>query len=79
MWQNCSFEKKTEISVPFLKTRLIYPFVEVSNTIGHWHEKKKLGNFFQKCVKAEPLLDLSFWPFLTFLHHGIEKIERHLL
>ena len=24
-------------------------------------------------------LDLSFWPFLTFLHHGIEKEERHLL
>ena len=24
-------------------------------------------------------LDLSFWSFLTFLHHGIEKVERHLL
>ena len=26
-----------------------------------------------------PPLDLSFWSFLTFLHHGIEEIERHLL
>ena len=24
-------------------------------------------------------LDLSFWSFLTFLHHGIEKVGRHLL
>ena len=24
-------------------------------------------------------LDLSFWSFLTFLHHGIEEVERHLL
>ena len=30
-------------------------------------------------VKAGPPLDLSFWSFLTFLHHGIEKVERHLL
>ena len=27
----------------------------------------------------DPPLDLSFWSFLTFLHHGIEDIERHLL
>ena len=26
-----------------------------------------------------PPLDLSFWSFLTFLYHGIEKVERHLL
>ena len=29
-------------------------------------------------VKAGPLC-LSFWSFLTFLHHSIEKVERHLL
>ena len=29
-------------------------------------------------LKAGPL-DLSFWLFLTFLHHGIEEVERHLL
>ena len=29
--------------------------------------------------KAGPPLDLSFWSFLTFLHHGIEKVETHLL
>ena len=30
-------------------------------------------------IKAGPPLDLSFWSFLTFLHHGIEKVARHLL
>ena len=30
-------------------------------------------------IKAGPPLDLSFWSFLTFLHHGIEEVERHLL
>ena len=30
-------------------------------------------------LKAGPPLDLSFWSFLTFLHHGIEEVERHLL
>ena len=34
-----------------------------------WHSRFKAG----------PLLDLSFWSFLTFLHHGIEEVERHLL
>ena len=29
-------------------------------------------------LKAGPPLDLSFWSFLTFLHHGIEEVERHL-
>ena len=29
-------------------------------------------------LRQDPL-DLSFWSFLTFLHHGIEEIERHLL
>ena len=31
-------------------------------------------------IKAgPPPLDLSFWSFLTFLHHGIEEVGRHLL
>ena len=29
-------------------------------------------------LRQDPL-DLSFWSFLTFLHRGIEEIERHLL
>ena len=29
--------------------------------------------------KAGPPLDLSFWSFFTFLHHGIEEVKRHLL
>ena len=32
------------------------------------------------CLRQDPPpLDLSFWSFLTFLHHGIEEVERHLL
>ena len=33
----------------------------------------------KKKEKKRTPLDLSFWSFLTFLHHGIEKVERHLL
>ena len=29
-------------------------------------------------LRQDPL-DLSLWSFPTFLHHGIEKVERHLL
>ena len=29
--------------------------------------------------KAGTPLDLSLWSFLTFLHHGMDKVERHLL
>ena len=29
-------------------------------------------------LRQDPL-DLSFWSFLTFLHHGIEEVETHLL
>ena len=29
-------------------------------------------------LRQDPL-DLSFWSFFTFLHHGIEEIARHLL
>ena len=29
-------------------------------------------------LRQDPL-DLSFWSFSTFLHHGIEKVEGHLL
>ena len=30
-------------------------------------------------LRQDPPLDLGFWSFLTFLHHGIEDVERHLL
>ena len=34
----------------------------------------------QSCLRQDPPpLDLSFWSFLTFLHHGIQEVERHLL
>ena len=41
-----------------------------------------IKNFFHGCLyafKAGPPLDLSFWSFSTFLHHGIDNIETHLL
>ena len=28
-------------------------------------------------LRQAPPLDLSFWSFLTFLHHGFEEVERH--
>ena len=45
---------------------------------------RKLSNFFlhkpyPSAFKAGPPLDLGFWSFLTFLHSGIEEVERHLL
>ena len=42
--------------------------------VGQHHSK----NDHDEEIKAGPL-DLSFWSFLTFLHHGIEEVERHLL
>ena len=30
-------------------------------------------------LRQDPPLDWSFWSFLTFLHHGIEEVEKHLL
>ena len=35
-----------------------------------------------KLIKAGAppfFFDLSFWSFFIYLHHGIEKVERHLL
>ena len=43
-------------------------FTEDASLLFLYHGAKKAGP-----------LDLSFWSFLTFLHHGIEEIERHLL
>ena len=37
------------------------------------------ANLFAVLRQDPPPFDLSFWSFLTFLNHGIEKIERHLL
>ena len=50
----------------FFKTIVLLRYVNSSCTF--------LVNF-----KAGPPLDWSFWSFLTFLHHGIEEVERHLL
>ena len=41
------------------------------------HSKVRNRNSSGK-LRQDPL-DLSFWSFLTFLHHGIEKVETHLL
>ena len=47
-----------------LKCKLLFDVFELTN------------NCMQ--LRQDPL-GLSFWSFLTFLHHGIEEIERHLL
>ena len=36
------------------------------------------GSLLKESLRQDPL-DLSFWSFLTFLHHGIEEGERHHL
>ena len=33
----------------------------------------------QMNLRCRTPLDLGFWSFLTFLHRGIEEVERHLL
>ena len=43
------------------------------------YAKNYASILYQCLLKAGPPLDLSFWSFLTFLHHGIEEVERHLL
>ena len=46
-----------------------------------WTTLVWLHHWSQNEVKAgpPPPLDLSFWSCSTFLHHGMEKVERHLL
>ena len=41
--------------------------------------REKNGRMCVVWLRQDPPLDLSFWSFLTFLHHGIEEVERHLL
>ena len=42
-------------------------------------KKKKTCIALKNRLLRQDHLDLSFWSFLTFLHHGIEEVERHLL
>ena len=39
----------------------------------------QLDQIFEFCLLRQDPLDLSFWSFLTFLHHSVEKVETHLL
>ena len=48
------------------------------NIVNKWAKFHK-DSLSGKKVKAGPPLDLSFWSFLTFLLHGIEEVESHLL
>ena len=52
------------------------------NELGHSlmknNEKNMLPGQALMRLREDPL-DLSFWSFLTFLHHGIEEVKRHLL
>ena len=40
-------------------------------------EKQRKGG--RLLLRQDPPLDLSFWSFSTFLHHGIEEVEKQLL
>ena len=43
-----------------------------------WFEKLLETETWRHKLMQDPL-DLSFWSFLTFLHNGIQKVERHFL
>ena len=58
----------------------------VRHQITKWRRLQKVVSYdvlhhmnFEWCFLRQDPLDLSFWSFFTFLHHGIEKVERHLL
>ena len=50
----------------------------ICNGQGHASGLIKIPNILVSFRGRIPL-DLSFWSFLTFLHHGIEDVARHLL
>ena len=60
------------------KTKEIISFPFSSRTF-YLIARAALEIFSPVVLKAGPPLDLSFWSFLTLLHHGKEEIERHLL
>ena len=57
---------------------LLSLFILMASTGSHNANKKSTREKVLSSIKAGPL-DLSFWSFLTFLHHGIEKGGRYLL
>ena len=65
----------TRLSLIFNTTLFMKRGLSISKTFKHCLKLHFLG---AKVFKAGPL-DLSFWSVLTFLHHGIEEIKRHLL
>ena len=52
---------------------------DVYCTISQVTFKKGKSHVARDTVLRQDPLDLSFWSFLTFLHHSIEEVERHLL
>ena len=54
---------------------LVHNYSTVSES---WNSKHRCALWIDKLKAGPPPLDLSFWSFLTFLHHGIEEVERHL-
>ena len=62
------------------------PFYSACHTVQclpDWRWLNDSGSHHQvvtwSAIAQDPPLDLSFWSFLTFLHHSIEEVERHLL
>ena len=47
---------------------------------GHVGGRRRDTHTANKVLRQDPPpLDLGFWSFLTFLHRGIEEVEKHLL
>ena len=76
-------------NVPFstLKLREVVVVVVAAVEFIYSRQVNRLVVYFKTAFKERKTkqylrqdpLDLSFWSFLTFLHHGIEEIERLLL
>ena len=78
---HCKTHQKLENFGNFVASRSAGPFVGRHFLLERHFagEMISVGKARRCPFKAGPPLDLSFWSFLTFLHHGIEEVERHLL
>ena len=78
--------------VPIFDPTLVQYFIQIPHIVfcplsayDKWWFEQKNHHIFGKSIllwatlRQDPPLDLSFWSFLTFLHHNIEEVETHLL
>ena len=66
---------------PYQKFALfVSPFtLPISPSLNGHHCGAKFAQSSPSGRSRQDPLDLGFWSFLTFLHHAIEEVERHLL